>query len=247
MYPYYHIGPLTMPTYGLCMFVGVIISSWLLFHQARRNGQDGQTLYYIFVSSLLVGILAGKIYRFLFESDHWDPFSLLRFWTDHSFYGMAIGFVSTWAILTRKNNIQTIKSLNTIVPAILSAQIMGRLGCFFVGCCYGKPTDSWIGVQFQNVFGYRHPTQLYEMAAAILIMIAISILQRRRLYTDKTFFIYIYTYAGARLIIENFRGDNPHIWPGLTFTQIVSILILLSLPMVVINFKKRASTHLTTN
>lgn len=247
MYPYYHIGTLTLPTYGLCMFVGVIISSCLLFHQARRNNQDGHTLYYIFVSSLLVGILTGKIYRFLFESDHGDPFSLLRFWTDHSFYGMAIGFVSTWAILTRKNNIQTMKALNTIVPAILSAQIMGRLGCFFAGCCYGKPTDAWFGVQFQNVFGYRHPTQLYEMAAAMLIMIAISILQRRRLYTDKIFFIYIYTYAGARLIIEHFRGDNPHIWLGLTFTQIVSILILLSLPMVVINFKKRASTHLTTN
>lgn len=234
-----------MPTYGLCMFVGVIISSWLLFRQARRNNQDGQTLYYIFVSSLLVGILAGKIYRFLFESDHWDPSSLLRFWTDHSFYGMAIGFVTTWAILTRKNNVQTMKALNTIVPAILSAQIMGRLGCFFAGCCYGSPTDSFLGMQFPYLVGLRHPTQLYEMAAALIIMIAVFILQHRRQYRDKIFFFYIYSYAVARLIIEIFRGDNPHIWLDLTFTQIVSILILLSLPVAV--FKKQTLTHLTVS
>jgi phosphatidylglycerol:prolipoprotein diacylglycerol transferase len=32
--------------------------------------------------------------------------------------------------------------LDLIVPSIAIAQGFGRIGCFAVGCCYGKETDS---------------------------------------------------------------------------------------------------------
>ena len=41
------------------------------------------------------------------------------------------------------------------LPGTLGASLLrsighslGRVGCFFAGCCYGKPTDSWLGVKF---------------------------------------------------------------------------------------------------
>ena len=67
-------------------------------------------------------------------------------------------------------------------PGIALGHVVGRFGCLFAGCCYGKPTTLPWGITFTDPFAADnvgtplgvplHPTQLYEAGAELLILIA---------------------------------------------------------------------------
>jgi len=56
--------------------------------------------------------------------------------------------------------------LDATTPGLLVAMAVGRVGCFFAGCCGGPPTASSFGVwsSDQRVGARRLPTQLLELA-----------------------------------------------------------------------------------
>jgi phosphatidylglycerol:prolipoprotein diacylglycerol transferase len=59
--------------------------------------------------------------------------------------------------------------LDVTAPGLLVAMTVGRVGCFFAGCCGGPPTASRWGVwsSDQRVGARRIPTQLLESALAL--------------------------------------------------------------------------------
>ncbi len=66
--------------------------------------------------------------------------------------------------------------LDVTAPGLLVAMAVGRVGCFFAGCCGGPPTASRWGVwsSDQRVGARRIPTQLLELAlAGILGLVAL--------------------------------------------------------------------------
>src|SRR6516164_10979336 len=58
--------------------------------------------------------------------------------------------------------------LDATAPGLLVAMAVGRVGCFFAGCCGGPPTASSFGVwsSDQRVGARRIPTQLLELVLA---------------------------------------------------------------------------------
>ncbi len=69
--------------------------------------------------------------------------------------------------------------LDATAPGLLVAMAVGRLGCFFAGCCGGPPTASRWGVwsSDQRVGARRIPTQLLESVLALslglLVLLAV--------------------------------------------------------------------------
>jgi len=59
--------------------------------------------------------------------------------------------------------------LDVTAPGLLVAMAVGRVGCFFAGCCGGPPTASRWGVwsSDQRVGARRIPTQLLESVLAL--------------------------------------------------------------------------------
>jgi len=59
--------------------------------------------------------------------------------------------------------------LDVTTPGLLWAMTVGRFGCFFGGCCAGRPTASRLGLWSSNRrLGLRRiPTQLLEAALAL--------------------------------------------------------------------------------
>ena len=90
---------------------------------------------------------------------------------------------------------------------MLIGHSLGRVGCFFAGCCYGKETDSCLGVKFPNLPHPVYPTQLYE-AAFLLILFAVCsyLLLRRKFRHNMT--VYLIGYGIFRFLIEFIRGDD---------------------------------------
>lgn len=112
----------------------------------------------------------------------------------------------------------------------------GRIGCFMAGCCYGIPTDSFIGVIFTDTKCQAeplniplHPTQLYEATLIFTIMITLWINQSRKKFDGQFFLLYLITYAFGRAVLELFRGDTQRgfiVKDILSNSQFISLIVI---------------------
>ena len=114
--------------------------------------------------------------------------------------------------------------------------MVGRFGCFFAGCCYGKPTTLPWGITFTDPFAaanvgtplgvHLHPTQLYEAGAEVLILLGLLLTEKKgKRYPGRTFWLYILLYAVSRFIIEYFRGDERGTVGIFSTSQFISLVL----------------------
>ena len=96
------------------------------------------------------------------------------------FYGGLIAAVAValWYLWRHRMPMWTVTDV--FAPGIALGHVIGRLGCFFAGCCFGRPTDVPWAITFHSEYAARnvgtplniplHPTQLYEAGAELLIL-----------------------------------------------------------------------------
>ena len=85
--------------------------------------------------------------------------------------GFITGAILTATILLVLLKVPVGTFLDVTVPGLLIAMAVGRVGCFFAGCCGGRPTASHWGVwaSDQRVGVRRTPTQLLELTLALIL------------------------------------------------------------------------------
>jgi phosphatidylglycerol:prolipoprotein diacylglycerol transferase len=105
-----------------------------------------------------------------------------------------------------------IKIMNTIIVGVVLAHAFGRVGCYFAGCCFGIPTESFLGVIFP--FGHAShvypntpvfPTQLFE---AFFLIVLFVILNKVKKFKGFEIEVYVIGYGVWRILIEFIRGDD---------------------------------------
>ena len=100
--------------------------------------------------------------------------------------------------------------------ALCAGEAIGRFGCFFGGCCYGKPSSVPWAVMQHGVM--RHPTQLYLSLGCLLILVALWRFSFTDPPEDALFCLQGALYCIARFAIEFYRASPP-IAMGLTTAQ----------------------------
>jgi phosphatidylglycerol:prolipoprotein diacylglycerol transferase len=151
-----------------------------------------------------------------------------------SFYGGLIGGAAALYVLCRRDkssSLTPIEWMDGMTLPFLAFHFCGRIGCFLGGCCYGKTTESFLGVYFpdipeDNVFHYGQkclPTQLFEAAAIALCALLLATLLKKRRFVN-----YLILYPVCRFVIEFWRGDDRGSTGFfLSPSQLVSLLILV--------------------
>ena len=152
-----------------------------------------------------------------------------------TFYGGVLTAAAVWCLLLllkRRRAVPLYERLADLAPGVALGHSIGRIGCFFAGCCYGAPTDGPLGVVFAAgspayaAFGAAplHPTQLYE-AAALLFIFAILMIWGGK----NAFPLYCMLYGTARFFIEWWRADDRGSLFGLALSpaQVVSLALVL--------------------
>jgi phosphatidylglycerol:prolipoprotein diacylglycerol transferase len=126
---------------------------------------------------------------------------------------------------------------DVFAPGIALGHVIGRLGCLFAGCCFGRPTDVPWAITFHNEFAARnvgtplgipiHPTQLYEVGAELLILIVLLATERKgRPFPGRTFWGYMLLYGISRFTIEFYRNDPRGMVGAVSTSQFVSMLLI---------------------
>lgn len=242
----FSVGPFTVHGYGLMIGLGFLCCLLLCAHRAKKRGLSEDAVYSIGILVLVCGFAGSKLLYVLTEWDVFltDPLSVLGSEGFVVYGGLLAGAFSAWVYILRRHESFRLWG-DTIIPGVALAQGFGRIGCFLAGCCYGRPTDSCIGVVFpagsMAPAGIALlPTQLFSAAGDLLITAVLLLLDRKKHARGMLLVWYLLLYGAGRFIIEFFRDDPRGAVGALSTSQFISLFSLAAAAAVALLIKKRS-------
>lgn len=228
------IGPITIHGYGFMIGLGAFLAVLLGAKRAKTKNLNPDTVYSLAIVCLLFGFIGAKVLYCIveFKTIMLDPMSIFS-GSGFVVYGGIIGGVIAAIVYCKLKKIRFLDYFDLLIPSVALAQGFGRVGCFLAGCCYGRETDSIVGIAFQNSSlapnGVKLiPTQLFSSVCCFLIAIILIIFAKNEKSRGKVGALYLIMYSIGRFIIEFFRNDfRGSIGGVLSTSQFISIFILL--------------------
>lgn len=257
------IGPLTIHGYGVMTGIGIISAYLMIESRTKKAGLDSEKVLGLLIACLVFGYTGSKLLYLLtiLPEVLADPANILHHlsggWV---VIGGILGGIIGGYIYCRWNKLQTWKFFDISLAAVALAQGFGRIGCFFAGCCYGAPTDSWIGIAFTHSDfapnGVKMiPTQLISSALDFLLCAGLIWYHKNKQKNDgEVTGMYLICYSLGRFVLEFFRGDAERGSVGMVstsqfiglFTLLVGIVILIlrrkAKPAAVVEAEEQIST-----
>jgi len=131
--------------------------------------------------------------------------------------------VITAAIYGQLRGLKLWNTLDALTPyfAILSIGI--GLSHLAAGTAFGMETDAKWGINLWNAT--RHPTQIYEIAASLLVF-GLIWLQKQNPHSGILFLTYAALTTATQLFIQAFRGDSTLILSGFRQGQVIAWVTL---------------------
>ena len=121
--------------------------------------------------------------------------------------------------------------LDLSAPGLLFGMTIGRYGCFFGGCCVGRPTAWRWGLwsSDRRVLMRRVPVQLFESTAAFALgVVALVVAWSAQLGHAELFVGAVAAYTLARQLLFPLRAVSRHTSHGWRLTIVASAGILLA-------------------
>jgi len=248
----FHIGPLTLHTYGLLAAIGLFTGVFLSARRAAKEGFDGELTmdlgFYIVVAAVVGSrLMYGVVEYRMFVN---DPIRIFKMWEGGLvFYGGVLAAIPVAFWFLKKNKMPFWPLADIFAPYLALAHAIGRLGCLAAGCCYGKPTDSWMGIVFKDPQSIAPtnvpllPTQLFDSVNEFVIFLILIAVRSRKRFHGQIMLLWLILYSAGRFVVENYRGD-PRGWiieGTLSTSQGVGIVVfLVSLAVFVRMWRKAA-------
>jgi phosphatidylglycerol:prolipoprotein diacylglycerol transferase len=250
MIPFLHLGPLTIPTFGLMVATGLLVSAYVLQadFDRRREGflshgylKDSKESSHHDEGFLIIGIagfsgiVGARLYHVL-ESPRElmaEPSLLISRFGFAWFGGFLGGFVAL-VFLAKHYRIPMLEFMDLCSPAAAVGYAIGRLGCLLSGDGdYGVPTKLPWGMSFPNgvvpTTDRVHPTPIYEFLIWMLIAVILWQLGKKTLGGEapgRAFCAYLILTGVARFLIEFIR-INPRSFLGMSNAQTASLISIL--------------------
>lgn len=235
MYPIlFKLGSVGIYTYGVFVALGAMLGYFVIRAEADKEGIPRQVLSNIFFWILVTGFIGARIVYILVEWRSFlvNPLSVIFSRSGFVFYGGFLGIL-TGFVLTKKYKLNFLKFADIIILGLPLGQALGRIGCFFYGCCYGKPTTSSLGVLFppESAAGFLRvkviPTQLISAGFLILIFFLLFFLKKVKKFDGQIFVFYVFFYGIFRFGIEFYRGDSRGELFALSTSGVISLIAVV--------------------
>ncbi len=247
-------GPFPVRTYGVAVLTGLIAGTFILHKLLKREGINPEFIP-DFVFWIIVGVILGArlFYAIFYEPEYFleNPLRIFYVWEGGLvFYGGAAGGIIAGYAFLKKKKLPIIKIADAAGIAVLAGLGFGRWGCFGYGCCFGKITNSPIGIRFpahgapgitSPAFEYHlklglvsptdkfslpvYPTQIISSINAFILAFILYLLFRKKKFDGQIASLSLIFYGITRFLIE-FLRVNPQ-FLGLTVSQWLSIFFII--------------------
>ncbi len=210
-------GSVTIYSYGVFVSLGFIVAMAVGIRNARALGLEPRHFRDAALVAMIAAVVGSRAvyvaieYRYFLE----EPLRIFELWRGGLvYYGGLIAAVAITSLYFKATGTDALRSLDAAAPALALGQALGRLGCFFTGCCFGTECELPWAVTFTNPRGLArlgaplHPVQLYEAIICLMLFVFLtSYLKQGQLRSGRVFASYLIIYPLMRLILEFYRGD----------------------------------------
>ena len=238
MHPFlYEAGKIQVPMYGL-MIVAAFTAAFAVVHgRARTIGVHPDRLIGVYLAAAAGGLLGSRILYVVAVAGVTD----WKAWFaggGFAYYGGVIGGALGVFVLAHYQKLPGWKLADLLAPALVLGLGIGRVGCFFAGCCHGGlaptlvqprgllPPDHfldgqiWISESFPYLTTEFHvgvgrlhdvplyPTQLWSAVAGIGLFALLSVIWHRRSFDGQVAASMLLLEPVFRFFIEGFRADH---------------------------------------
>ena len=217
-------------SFGVMTAIGFVVAVLWLMKTNRRKGFHPESLLDLAFGLFVSGLIGARLFFVLLNLDWYQTYPLEIFQLQKGglvAYGGFFLAVVFAIVFTRLKSIPFWEAVDLVAPAWILGLAFGRIGCFLNGCCYGKPSGSFLARLFSGSGEAIHPTQLYESAGLFLLFLGLTVADRRSLKSGRLFSLTLLGYATLRFVIEFFRGDQIPIFLNLTLVQWMGLASLL--------------------
>ena len=236
---------LSIHLYGVFIALGILAGMGLAYWSFKKRGLETKHIVNIVLVAIPSAILGARIYYCAFIGKNYSFASFFDIASGGlAVYGGIIGAAIAIIIYCAIVKINFLSVADSAVPSLAVGQCLGRIGCYFGGCCYGEETTLQLFPLSVEINGVWHlATFFYESFATLLICVVLVCLLRKIKLKGYVFASYFALYGIARFIIEGFRGDSLYIFNTIRVSQLLSaILVVLAIGFIVyltISYKKK--------
>jgi phosphatidylglycerol:prolipoprotein diacylglycerol transferase len=233
MLPVIQLGPLAIQFPGLLLLIGLWVGLELIERQAGQFNLPGGKLSTLALVAFGVGLIGARIVFAaqnpgLFEGSPLSLFSLSPRLL--SLPGGLISGIVAGLAYAQRNHFPLWPTLDALIVLVAVLLITIAVSNFASGDAYGALTNLPWAVNLWG--GLRHPTQIYEAFAALLVLLMIWPTPKSKFFTwaqahpGSRFWAFLSLTASARLFLEHFRADSSLVLGEFRLAQLIAWIIL---------------------
>ena len=216
----------TPPRHFILLFAALWIGLTLAEKRSERHGVSKDILNNITFYSLLGYILGGRVLFALENLFAFTPSPLSIFSPNPDLFDPTAAWIAmllVGMIYGQRQKLPLWGTLDALTPLFATLAVGLHLARLAAGTAFGSPTTLPWGIELWNAA--RHPTQIYELMAALIIFGFIWF-RKSDLPAGILSLNFTALTAGARLFLEAFRGDSILIFSGLRLAQAIAWVLL---------------------
>jgi phosphatidylglycerol:prolipoprotein diacylglycerol transferase len=256
MLPYFEIFGRVVPMYGVCFVIGMglaVLTAWLLARRFKEVPQIDVTCSAVYTG---IGAVVGAKLLFIIVNLPLiisGQLTLLQaFQGGFVFYGGLIGGVIGLFIYVKHYKLNAFKFFELYATIVPLGHSIGRVGCFFGGCCYGIEYDGPLSVTYDMTIGNTpvgiplFPVQLVEAALLLCLFFVVLFLYIKKRHLGIQVLTYGFVYCLLRFSLEFLRGDKERgALLGMSTSQFISLIFAAVLIAIIIVRVKKSKKQVT--
>ncbi len=239
-FPSFHVGPITVRTFGLMVALGMLLGSWVFLRYARDHGMDPELLSRFAWRIIIFGLIGSRVLFVLTHISQFtdDPLSAFAVWQGGlQFSGaflVAVGMIR-W-FLRKHPEIDGRTLADAMALGLVPGLMVGRIGCISVGEHLGKTTNSFLGWRYMGgatrepiagvLNGTIHPvihnTAIYELILLAPLTLLMFWVARRKPAPGWVVVTFLFWYGIERFLTDFLRAYDETKF-GLTGAQYICI------------------------
>ncbi len=242
------IGKLIIHSYGFMLAASFLFGIWLASYRAKKNNLDSNVISDVGFWIILSAIIGARLYYVVLHFDEFKGSLTGIFNPFHGgslgigglvMYGGVIGALVAGFLFFKIRKLPFLPYADAIAPSVGFGIFLTRIGCFLNGCCYGKGTDAWFGVNFPSISPagqyqlHEHashliPAQLFLSIGGLLIGIIILLVSRKKTFDGFQFYLTVVFYSMLRFSVDftrHYTADERI--ATLSHNQIVCIILFI--------------------
>lgn len=206
------IPSFTIPVYGIMILLSLVVGSIFHYSFLKKKGMPTQHIGLLLVLMIPFSTYGGVMFHYI--ASRGSSLGL-------SSYGGAIGTLVAAIIFSKMTGEKKVY-IQSAVMSLPLIYAIGKVGCFFVGCCYGIPYDGILSVRYIDGLNIPlFPVQLAETLCFLIIFVAGCLIKEHPYKIE----IIVILCAFFKFVLDYLRYS--HIGVFLSLNQIVSLVVFM--------------------